>query len=288
MNILPFFDNATSTLTYLVWDPKTLDAIVIDAVLDFDPLMVDTSTESADAVIAKAKALGLTIHYVLDTHAHADHLSAFKRLREETGAKTAIGEQITDVQRVFKDVFNFPEDFATDGSQWDVLVQEGVVLQAGSIRIEPIHTPGHTPACFSYKIGELVFTGDVLFMPDSGTGRCDFPGGSATDMYRSIQRLFALPDSTRMFVGHDYQPNGRELAYESTIGAAKQGNIHITAKTTEAEFVAFRTARDATLRPPKLIFQSLQVNAHAGELPTADDNGRRYFRMPMGLFRKKA
>lgn len=284
MNIEPFFDAATWTLTYLVYDPESLDAVIIDPVLDFNPLTVAVSTNSAIAVAERAEALGLTVHYVLDTHAHADHLSAFQILKERLGAKIGIGKEIGAVQDVFKGIFNFSDDFRADGSQWDVLVEDGVPLTAGTITIEPIHSPGHTPACYVFKIDDALFTGDVLFMPDFGTGRCDFPGGSATDLYASVQRLYALDGATRVFVGHDYQPGGRELAYETTIEESRTENVHLKANTTEAEFVAFRESRDATLSPPKLIFQSLQVNANAGDLPPPDSNGRRYLRLPMNVF----
>jgi glyoxylase-like metal-dependent hydrolase (beta-lactamase superfamily II) len=288
MTVVHFFDPATWTLTYLVYDPDTLDAVLIDPVLDYDPLRVDVSTRSAEMLVEKVKALGLKVHYVLDTHAHADHLSAFQTLRERLGAKIGIGAEIAAVQKVFKGIFNFPESFPTDGSQWDVLLGDGDVLRAGSLQLEAIHTPGHTPACYSYKIGDAVFVGDAIFMPDSGTGRCDFPGGSSEDLYRSVQRLYALPDDTRVFVGHDYQPGGRELGFETTIAACKTENIQLKATTSLEDFVAFRRARDATLAPPKLIFQSLQVNANAGVLPEAESNGLRYLRMPMGIFTKGA
>ena len=284
MTVESFFDPATSTLTYLVYDADSRDAVVIDPVLDFDAQRVSTSTESIDEVIARAKQLDLNVHYVLDTHAHADHLSGFVRAKNELGAQTGIGAQIDAVQDVFKGVFNFPESFRTDGSQWDILLKDGEPLVAGTLTIEPIHSPGHTPACFVYKIGDALFTGDVLFMPDFGTGRCDFPGGSAEDLYDSIQRLYAMPDDTRVFVGHDYQPGGRPLRYETTIGECKGSNVHLKASTSKEDFVSFREARDKTLRPPRLIFQSLQVNAQAGELPSPDSNGLRYFRMPMGIF----
>ena len=284
MDIKAFFDPATWTLTYVVSDPETKDAVVIDPVLDFDPLAWSTDESSIEQVLAYVREHDLNVHYVLDTHAHADHLSGFQRLRDELDTKIGIGQHITKVQEVFKNIFNFDDDFATDGSQWDVLLAEGTDLQAGSLTIETLHTPGHTPACSTYKIGDALFTGDTLFMPDFGTGRCDFPGGSAEDLYDSIRKLYALPDETRVFVGHDYQPGGRELAYETTIGEQKASNKQLTAETSKEDFVKFRTARDATLRPPKLIFQSLQVNARAGALPEPDENGRRYMRMPMGVF----
>ena len=284
MTIEAFFDPSTWTLTYLVYDADSRDAVIIDPVLDYDPLAVEVSTTSAARVADRAEALGLDVRYVLDTHAHADHLSAFQYLKERLGAQIGIGAEIDAVQQVFKGIFGFDDGFATDGSQWDVLLRDGVALEAGTLTIEPMHSPGHTPACYVYKVGDALFTGDVLFMPDYGTGRCDFPGGSANDLYDSIQRLYALDGKTRVFVGHDYQPGGRELAYETTIGECKRSNVHLDANTSKEAFVRFRTERDKTLAPPQLIFQSLQVNAAAGELPHPDSNGLRYFRMPMGVF----
>lgn len=279
-----FFDPATWTLTYVVWDPDTLDAVVIDPVLDYDPQAVSTHERSAAEVVAFLRARGLTVQWVLETHAHADHLSGGQVLARELGAKTAIGARITEVQEVFRGLFDLGPDFPVDGRQFDRLLEDGEVLQAGSLRIETLATPGHTPACVSYRIGDAVFTGDALFMPDYGTGRCDFPRGSATDLYRSVQRLHALPDETRVFVGHDYQPGGRELRYETTIGASKRDNVQIADGVSEEAFVRFRTERDATLRPPNLIFQSIQVNIRGGRLPEPHANGRRYLALPMGVF----
>ncbi len=285
MQVIHFFDPATWTLTYLVYDEKTKDAVVIDPVLDFDPLAVSTNEDSADQVAAKVAELGLNVHYIIDTHAHADHLSGQDALKAKVGGKTAIGVDITKVQEVFKGIFNFHDEFHTDGSQWDELLEDGKVVKAGSLSIKPFHSPGHTPACYAYQIGDALFTGDVLFMPDFGTGRCDFPGGSAETLYESIARLYReLPPETRVFVGHDYQPGGRELEFETTIGESMEKNKHLRGNTTKEEFVTFRTERDATLRPPKLIFQSLQVNAQAGVLPEPDTNGLRYLKMPMGVF----
>ncbi len=284
MNVVHFFDPNTWTLTYLVYDADTLDAVIIDPVLDYDPLSVETSTSSADKVADEAERLGLNVHYVIDTHAHADHLSGMAHIKERLGAKMAIGAEIGAVQSVFKGVFNLDPAFPTDGSQFDVLLHDGEALEAGSLSILPIHSPGHTPACYVYQIRDAIFTGDVMFMPDFGTGRCDFPGGSANDLYDSIQRLYALPGDTRVFVGHDYQPGGRELKCETTIDACRTENIQLRHDTTREEFVTWRTARDETLRPPKLIFQSLQVNVNAGTLPEPESNGMRYLRMPMGVF----
>lgn len=280
-----FFDPGTWTLTYVVFDPTTKDALIIDPVLDYDPLAVSTHAASADAVSTFVRDHGLKVHFVLETHAHADHLSSAPLLAARHEAKVGIGARITDVQTVFKGVFDLEATFATDGSQFDKLFADGEVVQAGSLALETIATPGHTPACVTYKVGDALFTGDALFMPDYGTGRCDFPKGSAADLYRSVSKLYAFPDDTRVFVGHDYQPGGREMSYETTIGASKAKNIQLKAETTEEQFIAFRTARDATLRPPKLIFQSIQVNIRAGHLPEPAANGMRYLKLPMGVFK---
>ncbi|MEQ1506817.1 MAG: MBL fold metallo-hydrolase [Myxococcota bacterium] len=285
MIIEPLFDPRTWTLTYVVWDRATRDAVVIDPVLDYDPLAVRVFDESNDKVLAIVRKNDLKVHLVLDTHAHADHLSGFQKLKDELGAAIGIGAQVTRVQAAFKGLFGLDPAFPTDGSQWDVLATDGVPLQAGSLSIVPIHTPGHTPACVTYRIGDALFTGDALFVPDSGTGRCDFPGGSAEALYDSLQKLYAFPDETRVFVGHDYQPGGRALQYQTTIGASKQNNIQLRGDTTREAFVTFRTARDATLRPPNLIFQSLQVNVNAGVLPEAAPNGIRYLRLPMNILK---
>ena len=285
MQIKTFFDPRTFTLTYLVWDPATRDAVVIDPVLDFDPASGKVWTESADVVADFAEAEGLSVHYSLETHAHADHLSGGQIFADRFGAKVAIGSGIRAVQEVFGPVFAKGPDFPTDGSQFDVLVEHGQSLVAGSLTVQTIHTPGHTPACVTWHIEDAVFTGDALFMPDFGTGRCDFPAGSAEDLYDSVtKRLYTLPDATRVFVGHDYQPGGRALEFETTIGASRTDNEHLKADTPLQEFVEFRTTRDASLAPPALIFQSLQVNARAGKLPEPDEKGRRMLRMPMGVF----
>jgi glyoxylase-like metal-dependent hydrolase (beta-lactamase superfamily II) len=269
MNIKTFFDTRTYTLTYLVWDPATKDAVVIDPVLDLDPVTNRVWTESADKVTAAIKEEGLKLHLILETHAHADHLSGSQVLRERhPGSKIVIGDKIPLVQETFKPVFGLGEWFKTDGSQFDLLVSPEDTLEAGSIQIGVIPTPGHTPACVTYKIEDAVFTGDALFMPDSGTGRCDFPKGSAKDLYDSVHNnLYSLPDDTRVFVGHDYQPNGRDVAYETTIGEEKKANIQLTENTSEAEFIGFRQQRDASLNAPRLLYQSVQVNIDAGHLP---------------------
>lgn len=285
MHIEPFFDPATNTMTYVVYDPDTKDAVVIDPVLDFEPIAVSVSTESVDRVTDFLRERGLTLHYVLETHAHADHLSGSQLLKERFGASVGIGEHITTVQATFKDIFDLEPQFATDGSQFDRLFAHGETFSAGSLHFEVIHNPGHTPACISYHIGDALFTGDALFMPDFGTGRCDFPDGSATDLYDSVtQRLYALPDATRVFVGHDYGTGGREIRWETTIGASKASNKQLTADTDREQFIVWRTARDATLSPPRLLFQSVQVNVRAGALPPKADNGRAYLKFPIGLF----
>lgn len=282
MHIQEFYDTATFTLTYVVWDAATLDAVVIDPVLDFDPLTVRTSTTSVDRVLAFLDDHQLTLRAILETHAHADHLTGAAVLRERTGAPVAIGGAITKVQAFFRGLFH-RDDMPLDGRPFDHLLHDGEVWHAGALAIEALATPGHTPACMSYRIGDAVFTGDALFMPDQGTGRCDFPNGSADQLYGSISKLYALPDTTRVFVGHDYQPGGRAMAFQTTIGASKAHNVQLHAGTARDGFIASRTARDATLAPPKLIFQSLQVNMMAGELPPPDDNGVRYLRLPMGV-----
>ena len=280
-----FFDEQTSTLTYVVWDPETRDAVVLDPVLDFDPIAVRVRTESADRVVAFVERERLTPRYLLETHAHADHLSGAQYLKERFGAPVAIGSAITKVQAVFKEIFNLEEGFTPDGRQFDTLLNDGEILHAGSIAIAAIHTPGHTPACMTYEIGGAIYTGDTMFMPDFGTGRCDFPAGSSEDLYDSItQKLYTLPDDTKVYVGHDYQPGGRKLAYRTTIGASKRDNIQLNAGTSKAELVQFRTTRDKTLSPPRLLFASVQVNIRAGHLPSEEDNGRRYLKMPIGLF----
>lgn len=278
------FDPATSTLTYVVFDEASRDAVVIDPVLDYDPLASQTSIDSAERLIAFVKQHDLNVRWILETHAHADHLTGAQLLKKRLEAPVAIGERITVVQQTFKKLFDLPH-LATDGSQFDRLLRDGEVLEAGTLNIEAIATPGHTPACMSYKIDDAVFTGDALFMPDYGTGRCDFPRGSADDLYASVHdKLYALPDETRVFVGHDYQPGGREVRWETTIGESKRHNPQLRAETSRPDFVKFRTERDATLKPPRLIFQSVQVNIDAGRLPRPHVNEVRYLRLPLNLF----
>ena len=283
MKVEPFFDPRTGTVSYLVWDEATRDALIIDPVLDYDPLRVRVFEESVDRYAARIRELGLQLLWSLETHAHADHISAGATLRRRYGTRLAIGRAITTVQSFFAGLFG-RSDLAADGSQFDRLLGDGEVLAAGSITVTAIATPGHTPACVSYRIGDAVFTGDALFVPDSGTGRCDFPRGSADLLYDSVQKLYALPESTRVFVGHDYQPGGRAPQWESTIAEEKVRNTQLRADTSREAFVAFRKARDAQLAPPTLIFQSLQCNIDAGQLPPAR-HGQRYLLLPMGIFK---
>ena len=286
MEIKAFYDEATYTLTYVVWDESTRDAVVIDPVLNYEPLGSQTSTESADEVTEFLRRRELSLRAILETHAHADHLSGGQLLKHRFGAPVAIGDTITKVQETFKSIFQLGDEFATDGSQFDKLIKDGERWQLGSLTVEAIATPGHTPACMTYKIGDAIFTGDALFMHDYGTGRTDFPKGSAHDLYHSVhERLYALPDETRVFVGHDYQPGQRELRYETTVGKSKRCNPQLNTETTERQFVEFRNARDASLAAPKLLFQSVQVNVNAGRLPSPSSNGVRYLKLPLNLFR---
>lgn len=283
MNIETFFDPATFTLTYVVFDPKSRDAVVIDPVLDYDVLSSSTSTTSITRVEEFLHREKLKLHYVLETHAHADHLSGSQYLKTRFGAKVAIGARIVDVQKIFAGVFDLA-DVPTDGSQFDKLLSDGETIEAGALKVGVLATPGHTPACLSFQVGDAVFTGDALFIEDYGTGRCDFPSGSADALYTSVhERLYGLPDATRVFVGHDYQPNGRALRYETTIGASKESNIQLRASTSRADFVKQRTSRDATLSAPRLLFQSVQVNIDAGRLPKAHANGKRYLTIPLDM-----
>ncbi len=282
MNIEAFFHKDTSTLAYVVWDPETRDAVIIDSVLDFDPLAIKITEDFVDELVAYAKQNDLTVHYAIDTHVHADHLTGQGAIKSKLGAKTAISEHVTGVQRAFSKLLEM--DIAIDGSQWDQLLTDGMVLNAGSVDVEVLASPGHTPACICLKVGDAVFAGDVIFMPDFGTGRCDFPGGSAEDLFDSIKRIYDLPDATRIFVGHDYQPGGRELAYETTVADCKANNKQLRHDTSRDEFVQWRTERDAVLRPPRLIWQSLQVNAAAGALPPKSGSGIAYLKLPINVF----
>ena len=287
MQIETFYDQATFTLTYVVYDQKSRDAVVIDPVLDYDPLSSATATKSLEAVEAFLEKEGLRLHYVLETHAHADHLSGAQYLKRRFGAKVGIGARIRDVQKVFKDVFDLGASFAVDGSQFDRLFEDGEKARAGTLEIEVFATPGHTPACVTYKIEDAIFTGDALFIEDYGTGRCDFPSGSADALYTSVhERLYGLPDATRVFVGHDYQPNGRPLRYETTIGKSKESNVQLRASTSREDFVKRRTERDATLKAPRLLYPSVQINIDAGRLPAPHMNGRRYLTIPLDSNKK--
>lgn len=277
-----FFDEATNTITYLLREPQGRGCAVIDSVLDFDYASGRTDTRSADAVIAFIRAEGLDLQWILETHVHADHLSAAPYIQEALGGQIGIGDQITVVQHTFGKVFNEGTRFARDGSQFDRLFRDGDVLMIGQMRADVMHTPGHTPACLTYVIGDAAFVGDTLFMPDFGTARCDFPGGSAEVMYASVQRILALPEATRIFVGHDYKAPGRDVyAWESTVGAQKALNVHIGAGRSQDDFVALRQARDATLAMPRLIVPSLQINMRAGHMPEPEDNGTSYLKVPI-------
>ena len=280
-----FYDPQTYTLTYVVYDPDSRDAVVIDPVLDYDPQGSQTSLESIEKVSAFLTEQRLTLRHILETHAHADHLTGAQLLKRRFGAAVVIGNRITEVQATFKRIFDLPDSFATDGSQFDRLLSDGQGLQSGTLQVGAIGTPGHTPACMTYQIGDALFTGDALFIEDYGTGRCDFPQGSANDLYHSVHdKLYAQPDTTRVFVGHDYQPGGRALRFETTIGASKAHNIQLRQDTTLEQFVQFRQTRDKTLAAPRLLFPSVQVNVDAGRLPRTQKNGVRYLQVPLNLF----
>ena len=280
-----FFDEATFTVSHVVHDPATKKAALIDSVLDFDQPSGRTSHASADALIAYVEAQDRTIDWILETHAHADHLSAAPYLQEKLGGRLAIGHEILTVQDVFGKIFNEGTDFRRDGSQFDQLFDDGDRFTVGSLEATVLHVPGHTPACLAYVIGDAVFPGDTLFMPDYGTARCDFPGGDARTLYRSIKRLLTLPDEARVFLCHDYKaPPGRtEFAWETTIGAERTGNVHVREGISEDEFVAMRTQRDATLAMPRLILPSVQVNMNGGRPPEPEANGTRYLKLPLNL-----
>jgi glyoxylase-like metal-dependent hydrolase (beta-lactamase superfamily II) len=277
-----FFDEATNTITYVARDPSGSACAIIDSVLDFDYASGRTDTRSADAVVAFVRENNLDVQWILETHVHADHLSAAPYLQERLGGKIGIGEKIRVVQDTFGKVFNEGTEFQRDGSQFDRLFSEGDSFHIGQLRGDVLHTPGHTPACLTYVIGDAAFVGDTLFMPDFGTARCDFPGGSAESLYDSVQKIMALPDETRIFVGHDYKAPGRdEYAWETTVGAQRERNIHVGAGRSREDFVAMRTKRDATLAMPRLIIPSLQVNMRAGQMPPPADNGTTYLKVPV-------
>lgn len=277
-----FFDTATNTVSYVVRDPQGRACAILDSVLDFDYASGRTDTSSADKIIAHVKNEGLEVAWILETHVHADHLSAAPYLQEALGGKIGIGAEITTIQDTFGKVFNEGTEFQRDGSQFDALFKQGDSFHIGQMRADVMHTPGHTPACMTYVIGDAAFVGDTLFMPDFGTARCDFPGGSAENLYESIHRILALPDDTRIFVGHDYKAPGREdFAWETTVRAQKEANVHIGDGAAKVDFVALREARDASLGMPKLIIPSLQVNMRAGNMPEPDEAGNVYLKVPV-------
>jgi len=281
--VTPFFHQPTGTWTYVVSDPATRQAAVIDPVLDYDWRSGRTGTAAADAVLQHLAAEGLQLRWILETHAHADHLSAAPHLQARAGGRIAIGEGIRQVQATFKRIFGLDDEFRPDGSDFDCLLADGDVLELGGIAGRVIATPGHTSDSVSYLFGDALFVGDTVFMPDGGSARCDFPGGDAAELYRSVQKLYALPAATRLFVCHDYAPGGRAPQCETTVGAQRESNIHLTAGTSEAEYVAMRRARDATLDVPNLIIPSVQVNIRAGHLPAAESDGVSYLRMPLNV-----
>lgn len=281
--IRAFFDEPTNTVSYLVWDPATKEGAVIDPVLNFDHRSGKATVQSADTLIEEAMKLGVKIEQVLETHAHADHLSGAPYIKLKTGATVAIGDHIKEVQRIFRPVFN-AVDVSGDGSEFDRLFKDGERFKVGRIDAEVIYTPGHTPACISYKIGDAVFVGDTMFMPDYGTARADFPGGNARDLYRSIQRILSLPNETRLFMCHDYKAPGRDqYAWETTVGEERARNVHVHEGVSEDDFVKMREARDATLAAPLLLLPSIQVNIRAGRFPPAEANGVRYLKVPVKL-----
>ena len=275
-----FFDPQTWTYTYVVYESEGSACIVIDSVLNYDPKSGRTKTKSADEVIAFIQKHQLKLEWVLETHAHADHLTAAPYIQEKLGGKIAIGDHITTVQGVFKGVFNL-DDLAIDGSQFDVLIKEGEPTSFGNLSFKALYVPGHTPACMAYEIGDSIFVGDTLFMPDVGTARCDFPGGSASNLYRSIQSILKYPPNTKLYMCHDYPPNGRAPEYQSTVADQKEANIHVHDGITEEQFVAMRTKRDAGLEMPVLILPSIQINIRAGHMPKAEGNGTAYLKIPL-------
>lgn len=280
-----FFDQATNTVSHVVVDQSTQQCAIIDTVLDYEPNAAKISFESADKIIDFVQKHNLKTQWVMETHAHADHLSAAPYIQQKLGGMLAIGEPIKIVQKVFGKIFNFGTEFERDASQFDHLFEDGDTFKLGNIEAKAIHTPGHTPADMVYVIGDAAFVGDTLFMPDFGTARCDFPGGSANKMYTSIQKIYALPDETRVFLCHDYLPEGRtEYVWETTIAEQKKNNIHVSANKDQADFVKMRTERDAKLGMPKLIIPAIQTNIRAGNLPAAEDNGTQYIKVPINKF----
>jgi glyoxylase-like metal-dependent hydrolase (beta-lactamase superfamily II) len=281
-DVYGFFHESTFSVCYIVADPATKQAAIIDPVLDYDEKAGRVSTDFAEMLLAEVASRGLTVTWILDTHPHADHFTAAAYLKDKIGAPTGIGERVVDVQKLWKGFYNLP-DFPADGSQWDRLFADGDTFSIGDLPVRVMFSPGHTLASITYVIGDAAFVHDTLFQPDFGTARADFPGGDAAELYRSIQAILALPDETRLFTGHDYQPGGRPLAYESTVAEQKAENVHLKDNPDEAAFVARRKSRDETLPMPKLILHALQVNMRGGRLPDAEDNGRVYLKIPIGV-----
>jgi glyoxylase-like metal-dependent hydrolase (beta-lactamase superfamily II) len=282
-DIKAFFDPETWTYTYVVSGGKGTPCIIIDSVLNYDPKSGRTSTRSADEVIQFIQNEELKLTWILETHAHADHLTAAPYLQEKLGGKLVIGNHITNVQSVFKGVFNLEAGFAVDGSQFDHLLTDGESLDFGELSLKALYVPGHTPACMAYEIGDALFVGDTLFMPDVGTARCDFPGGNAKTLYQSIQKILSYPNETKLYMCHDYPPNGRSPEFCSTVGAEKSGNIHVHDGISEQQFVQMRTQRDKTLQMPTLILPSIQINIRAGHFPEPEDNGKSYLKIPLNI-----
>ena len=282
-DIKAFFDPETWTYTYVVSGGKGTPCVIIDSVLNYDPKSGRTSTHSADEVIQFIQNEELKLAWILETHAHADHLTAAPYLQEKLGGQLVIGNHIANVQSVFKGVFNLEEGFAVDGSQFDHLLTDGESLDFGELSLKALYVPGHTPACMAYEIGDALFVGDTLFMPDVGTARCDFPGGNAKTLYQSIQKILSYPNETKLYMCHDYPPNGRSPEFCSTVGAEKSGNIHVHDGISEEQFVQMRTQRDETLQMPTLILPSIQVNIRAGHFPEPEDNGKSYLKIPLNI-----
>jgi len=280
-----FFDEPTNTFSYVVRDPASQACAIIDSVLDFDYASGTTDVRSADEIVEYVRANGLSVEWILETHVHADHLSAAPYLHQKLGGKTGIGAHIRDVQEIFGKAFNAGTEFARDGSQFDRLFRDGDTFAIGGLECRVMHTPGHTPACLTYVIGDAAFVGDTLFMPDYGTARCDFPGGDARVLYQSIRKVLALPAQTRIFLCHDYKAPGRdEYVHQTTVAEQREANIHVHDGISEDEFVKMRTERDATLDMPRLILPSVQVNMRAGEMPPPEDNGQVYLKVPVNFF----
>ncbi len=284
IDIKAFFDQTTYTVTYILSDKQSKECAIIDSVLDFDPVSGRTKTDCADKLVEYIESNQLKTRWILETHAHADHLSAASYLKQRLGGKTAIGRKIQEVQSTFRDPFNLEPEFRADGSQFDQLLDDSDEIKIGETAIQVLHTPGHTPACLSYKVEQAIFVGDTLFMPDFGTARTDFPGGDAETLYHSIQKILALPDDTKILVGHDYKAPGRDFyAWETTVALQKANNIHINDRVTEQQFVECRNTRDASLAMPALILPAVQVNIRAGEMPPKENNGVSYLKLPINL-----